>query len=104
MAVDEVAALKALAEASRLRVAQLLAERGEVCACDLLDELSITQPTLSHHMRVLQDAGLVTCRKQGKWCHYSLVPEALGRLAMLFNVLAEGAAVPAEGRGGCCRA
>jgi len=51
-----------------------------------------------------KDAGLVTCRKQGKWCHYSLVPEALGRLAMLFNALAEGAAVPAEGRGDCCRA
>lgn len=90
MGIDTVTALKALAEASRLRVAGILAERGEVCACDLLEELSISQPTLSHHMRVLQDAGLVACRRQGKWCHYSLVPEAMGELAELFGRLADG--------------
>ena len=99
--MDVVTALKALAEPSRLRVAQELATRGEVCACDLLEELSISQPTLSHHMRVLQDAGLVGCRRQGKWCHYSLVPEAIGQLASLFERLAEGAVTP-EGEPGSC--
>ena len=99
--MDVVTALKALAEPSRLRVAQELAERGEVCACDLLEELSITQPTLSHHLRVLQGAGLVACRRQGKWCHYSLVPEAMGQLVGLFGRLAEGAAAPEGEPGGC---
>ena len=84
-------------------MAQELAERGEVCACDLLEELSITQPTLSHHMRVLQGAGLVACRRQGKWCRYSLVPDAMCQLAGLFGRLAEGAAAPEGKPGGCGR-
>ncbi len=88
MAINVVAALKALAEPNRLRVAQELA-RGELCACRLLDTLSISQPTLSHHMKVLQDAGLVRCRRQGKWCHYSLEPDAMFELAELFKTLAE---------------
>ena len=99
--MEVVTALKALAEPSRLRVAQELAARGEVCACDLLEELSISQSTLSHHMRVLQDAGLVGCRRQGKWCHYSLVPEVMCQLAGLFGQMAEGVAAPEGEPGGC---
>ena len=89
MGLDVAAALKALAEPNRLRVARRLAARGEVCACDLLDELSVSQPTLSHHMRVLQDAGIVRCRRQGKWCHYTLDAGAMDQLAARFSELAD---------------
>ena len=45
---------------------------GEKCACELLDDLQISQPTLSHHMKILCDSGVVTCRREGKWSHYSI--------------------------------
>ena len=48
---------------------------GEKCACVLLDNLHITQPTLSHHMKILCDSGVVVGRKEGKWTHYSISPE-----------------------------
>lgn len=94
MGFDKVVALKALAEKNRLQVVVLLAARGEVCACKLLTELPISQSTLSHHMKVLQDAGLVVCRKQGKWSHYSLVPTAMNELASLFEQLTHKASTP----------
>lgn len=90
MAIDAVAAFKALADGNRLRVVVLLGEQGESCACDLLEGLGISQPTLSHHMRVLQEAGLVRCRRQGKWCHYSLERGSVKELASFFSSLAEG--------------
>lgn len=62
---------KALADANRLKIVRLLST-GEKCGCVLLEELSITQPTLSHHMKVLMECELVTTRKEGKWSHYSL--------------------------------
>lgn len=62
---------KALGDENRLRILVALRD-GEMCACDLLEDLSITQPTLSHHMRQLCDAGLVTGRKNGKWVYYSI--------------------------------
>ena len=62
---------KALSDENRLQIlAQLNAE--EKCACVLLEKLAISQPTLSHHMRVLVDARLVECRREGKWMYYSL--------------------------------
>ena len=62
---------KALSDPNRLRIVQLLT-RGERCGCELLDQMQITQPTLSHHMRTLEDCGLVCSRRKGKWSHYSL--------------------------------
>ena len=62
---------KALSEPNRLRVIQILTS-GEKCGCELLEQLQISQPTLSHHMRTLEDCGLVSSRKEGKWSHYSL--------------------------------
>ena len=62
---------KALGDANRLRIIKLLAD-GEKCGCNLLDNLQITQPTLSHHMRILCECELVSSRKEGKWSHYSL--------------------------------
>ena len=67
---------KALGDSNRLRIVRALLE-GEMCACCLLEQFSITQPTLSHHMKVLCDCGLVNVRNEGKWSHYSLNCETL---------------------------
>ncbi|MCD5317209.1 ArsR/SmtB family transcription factor [Kineosporia babensis] len=81
--------LKALAEPARLRLLSLVAGRngGEICACDLTEPVGLSQPTVSHHLRILVDAGLLAREKRGVWAYYSLVPErmdhitqALGRL------------------------
>lgn len=68
-----VAIFKALCDENRIRIMQLL-QSGEKCACALLDDLRITQPTLSHHMKILCDSDLVVGRKEGKWTHYSISP------------------------------
>ena len=62
---------KALSDPNRLRIVQLLTY-GEQCGCELLEQMQITQPTLSHHMKTLEDCSLVSSRKKGKWSHYSL--------------------------------
>lgn len=69
---EEVAIIsKALSDANRLHVIEMLTS-GEKCACHLLDALHVTQPTLSHHMKVLSDCGLVSSYKEGKWQHYTI--------------------------------
>lgn len=65
---------KAFCDENRIRILQLLLD-GEKCACRLLEEMNITQPTLSHHMKILCDSGIVVGRKEGKWIHYSISPE-----------------------------
>ena len=62
---------KAFCDETRLHILTLL-QNGEKCACKLLDELNISQSTLSHHMRILCDSGIVVARKEGKWSHYSI--------------------------------
>ena len=82
------AIFKALGDENRIRILKLL-RGGEKCACMMLEELSIGQSTLSHHMKILCDAGLVTCRKEGKWMHYSICCEGICALrAMLREQLA----------------
>ena len=72
MTREEVANIcKAMSDTNRLKIIEMLTE-GEKCACHLLEELQITQPTLSHHMKVLSDCGLVSSYKDGKWQHYSI--------------------------------
>lgn len=62
---------KALSDENRIRILKLL-QNGEKCACVLLDDLKITQPTMSHHMKILCDSDLVVGRKEGKWIYYSI--------------------------------
>lgn len=62
---------KAFCDENRVKIIQLLST-GEKCACKLLEELNVTQPTLSHHMKTLCDAGIVIGHKEGKWMHYSI--------------------------------
>ena len=65
------AMFKAFADENRIQILELLRD-GERCACRLLEEMKITQPTLSHHMKILCDSGIVVGRKEGKWMHYSI--------------------------------
>lgn len=81
---DDVRIFKALADGNRLEILLLLRD-GEKCGCVLLEALEITQPTLSHHMKILCDAGLVEARKQGTWMHYSLSPEGAMHLKQIVS-------------------
>lgn len=86
-AVDLAGAFKVLSDPVRLRLLSLVASAsgGEVCACDLVDPLGRSQPTVSHHLSVLHDAGLLAREKRGRWVYYRAVPE---RLAVLRDALA----------------
>lgn len=79
---------KALGDENRLRILTML-QKEERCACMLLDEMQITQPTLSHHMKILCDADLVIGRKEGKWMHYRLNAAQFQNLAMFLKQTAE---------------
>lgn len=88
--------LKALADPARLRLLSMIAahDDGEACVCDLTEPLGLTQPTVSHHLRVLLDAGLVTRDKRGVWAYYRLVPEALAGLGAVLTDTATPHPVP----------
>jgi Predicted transcriptional regulators len=73
--------MESLSDATRLEIVRLLSENGETCGCELLKKLSVTQGTLSHHMKHLTTSGIVVSRKEGKWCHYSLNAKALCEMA-----------------------
>lgn len=79
-----VVLLKALADETRLRIFDMLNE-GELCACDILDEFTITQPTLSYHMKILSESGLVHSRRDGVWMKYSINEESLLLLRKFFD-------------------
>ena len=70
------AMFKAFADENRIQILELLRD-GERCACRLLEEMKITQPTLSHHMKILCDSGVVVGRKEGKWMHYSISEDGM---------------------------
>jgi ArsR family transcriptional regulator, arsenate/arsenite/antimonite-responsive transcriptional repressor len=76
---------KALADPTRLRLISLGAahEDAEACVCELTDPVGLSQPTVSHHLKILVDAGILTREQRGKWAYYRLVPEALNALAAL---------------------
>ena len=77
--------LRALADEARLDiVARLAAAGGPVCVCDLTPGLGLAQPTVSHHLKVLTEAGFLTRSKRGTWAYYALVPDALDRVAKVF--------------------
>ena len=70
---------KALGDPTRVRLLSLIAasDDGEACICDLTEPVGLSQPTVSHHMRLLVDAGLATREQRGRWAYYRVVPEAL---------------------------
>ena len=87
--------LKALAHPIRLGMMQRLAEEPEICACDLGDAFAVSQPTVSEHLRVLREAGLVRTRREGTTICYAAEPEALREVARLVSALKPGARVRA---------
>lgn len=79
---DALAArFKALADPTRVAIVNRLAGAGEVCVCAFVGDLGLSQPTVSHHLRILREAGLVEARRAGTWMYYRLIPEAVGALA-----------------------
>ncbi|MDF2520740.1 MAG: arsR [Clostridia bacterium] len=84
---DNAKVIKALSDASRLKIIDILS-CGERCACELLEHFDFTQPTLSHHMKVLIDCGLVASRKEGLWNYYSLNSTNCNKLILfLMNLI-----------------
>ena len=88
---------KALGDPHRIRILKLL-RNGETCGCNLLNALDISQPTLSHHMKLLCDAGIVKGRRKGKWMQYSINCETACRLRDFLKVFTEETLKAA----GCC--
>jgi ArsR family transcriptional regulator len=83
-AVATAAIFKALGDPARVKIVNLLTQSvGPVCACEFEPSLGLSQPTVSHHLKKLVEAGLLEREERGRWAHYSLVPEALGRLASI---------------------
>ena len=78
---DDARLLKALADETRLGIVLQLREQGEVCQCDFAACCTVAQPTVSHHLRVLREAGVVDADKRGVWMYYRLNPGALARLS-----------------------
>jgi len=89
--VDDVQILQAIAEPTRLAIVRQLASDGEVCACDFTDCCDVSQPTVSHHLKVLREAGVVGAERRGTWIYYRLEPKAASRVAALGHLLSAGA-------------
>lgn len=86
-AADQLAAaFSALADPVRLRLLSLVAAAGEICSCDLQEPLGKSQPTVSHHTKILVDAGLITGEKRGRWVWWSIVPERLDQLRGVLDI------------------
>ena len=86
---DKVATtLKALADPARLRLLSIVAasESQEACVCDLIEPIGLSQPTVSHHLKVLTDAGFLTRSKRGTWAYYRLQPDALSAVTRLLAI------------------
>jgi ArsR family transcriptional regulator len=81
---EEARQFKALSDETRLAIIDML-RVGELCACKILENFQITQPTLSYHMKILTDCGLVSGRREGAWVHYSLNRENLKALGKLLS-------------------
>ena len=94
LSLDEAEAtaalFRALGDPARVRIVNLLATRDEpVCVCEFVPALGLAQPTVSHHLKKLTDAGLLDREQRGKWAYFSLEPEAMARLAGLTKLKEE---------------
>ena len=98
--VDVALICKALSDSNRLEIVQMLSE-GEKCGCKLLERFEITQPTLSHHMKILVESGMVNDRKDGKWHYYSLNAETFNAFKDYIEKL--GCKCSSEETGRCCK-
>jgi len=97
--IENAKVFKAFCDETRLMVLSLL-QNGEKCACVLLEKVSVGQPTLSHHMKVLVDSGVVSARKQGKWTYYSISKNGSKKAKELLETLTS--VTDANCETGCC--
>lgn len=93
-AVTMAAKFKALSDPIRLQLLSSVASHagGEACVCDISAGVNVSQPTVSHHLKVLRDAGLLTSQRRASWVYYAVVPEALATLSELLSAGADSAA------------
>ena len=89
------ALLKAIADPVRLRLVSLIASHqgGEACVCELTGAFELTPPTISHHLKILREAGLIGSQRRGTWVYYWINPDVLARLSVLLSPDAAGLAV-----------
>lgn len=89
----DIRLLTALADPTRLAIVRQLAVETESCACDFTSLCDVGQPTLSHHLRVLREAGLVTSERRGQWIFYRIAPDVAERLGSVARTLVPGGLV-----------
>jgi len=94
----EVLLLQAAGDPTRLAILRQLARVGPVCACDIAGGYAVAQPTVSHHLRVLREAGWVDAERRGTWIWYSLRPEAMSRFDAIGRAIAPAGASKPAGR------
>jgi DNA-binding transcriptional ArsR family regulator len=92
----DVLFLAAIADPTRLEILRQLAGSAEVCACDFTSCCGVSQPTISHHLKVLRDAGVVTSERRGNWIFYRIAPNLIERLSTIARTLVPGGIFPAE--------
>src|SRR5215216_128258 len=96
-----VEVLKALAEPARWQIVERLGSE-ELCVCHLVEDLGLAQPLVSHHLKVLREAGIVESERFKQWMYYRIRPDVLGELGSELATLADAAPAPAERRRPCC--
>jgi ArsR family transcriptional regulator, arsenate/arsenite/antimonite-responsive transcriptional repressor len=92
----EIRLLAALADPTRLAIVRELAATSETCACDLTSCCDVGQPTVSHHLKVLREAGVVTSERRGQWIYYRLAPDVAVRLASIARGMIPGGLISAS--------
>lgn len=96
MGMDDLKILQALGDPTRLAIVKQLSTDGQVCACDFTSCCDVSQPTVSHHLKVLREAGVIACERRGTWIYYWLEPKAAHRIAALGRMLTSGAGKEAK--------
>jgi DNA-binding transcriptional ArsR family regulator len=96
-AAEWAAMFKALGDPVRLRLLSLIASHpgGEACVCEISSTFEVSQPTISHHLKLLRAAGLLDCERRGTWVYYWVIPTALQQLSSVLQVDGAGVSVPA---------
>jgi ArsR family transcriptional regulator len=89
--VDDVKLFQALSDPTRLAIVKQLASDGEVCACDFTSCCDVSQPTVSHHLKVLREAGVIACERRGTWIYYWLEPKAAQEIGALARLMSRNA-------------
>ncbi len=85
--VELASMFKALGDPVRLRLAALIAAGGQACVCDLTPHFTVSGPTISHHLKVLREAGIVDCERRGTWVYYWILPAAMRSMSEILRVV-----------------